>query len=966
MDTQAPRIEDTPGMATDILSDPAAFDMAWAVFDNGVAQLFGAVRSPIEFQADGVRRHFNYLAIRKATRLFINITSYGVRLTFVLSSADTDAIASLFGDNFTKAYTVFRYILLWMNWKIYDPSHYDERYYEAYFNDFSKEERKRVMSSIGSDILQYIETHPDKVLETVATSFKEIVPLLEGDHLVIFWKFFQKLQSNENSPIDDNYTLDNFYSKLSSKQIRRCLLYQHPISPNSPLTSQTDTGTPATFSLVTDLDGWEMLCTSIYVYIAKRYESSSDAGDQAIDGARDLISISFSTDSDPFHQEISLTDKIIHFAPNPTTCISSILNSSIVESKEQRILILRSYVLHCALFGFLRSKGCRILAQLDQLQETMTQQDENSILALHMNTSVYPQLRILESLAQWIRELGATHPFTPPLENLLKEANAHQYSYSSIPSPPILPSSSLTNAHMSSTHHPVSKLKKSVQDCPSAEEVIFQCALALEEVEIHRGDSQSIYAGQNARMVFDLLEMWFEMHPAVVSQKVCQAQLLYPKPLQLIVENIATLFYPDKLYIETHIHAILCRVECDLQTNPIPHIQFLTSLFGNDATLPRKTGYIHPVAPSLIYGAVFQVWELLCGTLLDCLWICLAGMETPRESCEPISYSSEEEKSRSIVGGIPLYHLPEIYREVCDFEADLCMLLEWIKTLIVRFPESILLIVDAWRCRLFPVDMHSSFSHLRDVSFGFLDLISSQKLCQTSKILDKVDAVVAGLLQCLTSLHSSDFLFSDLDINCGFGCVLSSHEFLLSLNRILAKMESELEVRENVMVLPEDSVTSFWVELDLPKVLGFTIGLFYAALCCASELTDVEKVVMFKRYISDPILPDVGNVVFHALGTLSYHSLGIRALLSTPTAVLVLSILQTKTQAAANIQRNALLLLQNMYEHARSDLPKGKLAKFLQCVLQLIFDHLLLYISHNFPDTVDTDPHPNLPIKSTQ
>ncbi|KAH6561668.1 hypothetical protein BASA62_009663 [Batrachochytrium salamandrivorans] len=356
MDTQAPRIEDTPGMATDILSDPAAFDMAWAVFDNGVAQLpqpemerslttlivgldlaqihglLNSIHTSLLNEATSSVRfalllNFKRMVLDAILTIWPLEKLHGclstlhpmecvymiLNSTFVLSSADTDAIASLFGDNFTKAYTVFRYILLWMNWKIYDPSHYDERYYEAYFNDFSKEERKRVMSSIGSDILQYIETHPDKVLETVATSFKEIVPLLEGDHLVIFWKFFQKLQSNENSPIDDNYTLDNFYSKLSSKQIRRCLLYQHPISPNSPLTSQTDTGTPATFSLVTDLDGWEMLCTSIYVYIAKRYESSSDAGDQAIDGARDLISISFSTDSDPFHQEISLTDKIIHF-----------------------------------------------------------------------------------------------------------------------------------------------------------------------------------------------------------------------------------------------------------------------------------------------------------------------------------------------------------------------------------------------------------------------------------------------------------------------------------------------------------------------------------------------------------------------------------------------------------------------------------------------------------------------------
>ncbi|KAH9269402.1 hypothetical protein BASA83_008485 [Batrachochytrium salamandrivorans] len=363
MDTQAPRIEDTPGMATDILSDPAAFDMAWAVFDNGVAQLpqpemerslttlivgldlaqihglLNSIHTSLLNEATSSVRfalllNFKRMVLDAILTIWPLEKLHGclstlhpmecvymiLNSTFVLSSADTDAIASLFGDNFTKAYTVFRYILLWMNWKIYDPSHYDERYYEAYFNDFSKEERKRVMSSIGSDILQYIETHPDKVLETVATSFKEIVPLLEGDHL-------------------------------------------HPISPKLALDFQTDTGTPATFSLVTDLDGWEMLCTSIYVYIAKRYESSSDAGDQAIDGARDLISISFSTDSDPFHQEISLTDKIIHFAPNPTTCISSILNSSIVESKEQRILILRSYVASLCTLWVLRSKGCRILAQ---------------------------------------------------------------------------------------------------------------------------------------------------------------------------------------------------------------------------------------------------------------------------------------------------------------------------------------------------------------------------------------------------------------------------------------------------------------------------------------------------------------------------------------------------------------------------------------------------------------------------
>ncbi|KAK6099443.1 hypothetical protein BDV3_001222 [Batrachochytrium dendrobatidis] len=376
--------------------------------------------------------------------------------TFVLSAADTDAIASLFGNDFIMAYTVFRYILLWINWKIHDPSQHDEWYYEAYFSDFSKDERKRVMSSIGSDILRYVETHPDEMLRTVVDSFKEIVPLLEGDHLIIFWKFFQKLQSNENVPMDASYTLDNFYSKLSSQQIRRCLLFQRPSLIHSPNMAYAIADTPfsATSPVVTDPDGWEMLCTSIHEYVGHRYEQSTALGDQTLQDAQDLITILFYPEADPFHQEISLMDKIVHFAPNPVKCIFSILNSSMITSQDQRTMLLRSFVLHWALFAFLRARGCRTLIDLDQANDYIVQEFGPSTLALHMDIDTYKALPILKSLAQWINELGATHPYTLPLSTLLKEAIAQGSLSACTPPPEAQPRSSLSIVHRSSTHYP--------------------------------------------------------------------------------------------------------------------------------------------------------------------------------------------------------------------------------------------------------------------------------------------------------------------------------------------------------------------------------------------------------------------------------------------------------------------------------------------------------------------------------
>lgn len=44
-----------------------------------------------------------------------------------------------FDDDFEKAYSIFEYILRWINWKVISDG--DESYYETYFSDYERHER---------------------------------------------------------------------------------------------------------------------------------------------------------------------------------------------------------------------------------------------------------------------------------------------------------------------------------------------------------------------------------------------------------------------------------------------------------------------------------------------------------------------------------------------------------------------------------------------------------------------------------------------------------------------------------------------------------------------------------------------------------------------------------------------------------------------------------------------------------
>jgi hypothetical protein len=120
------------------------------------------------------------------------------------SSSEDIQHSHWFNDDSGKAYLVFEYIVRWINWKIEDGGA-DECYYETYFKDYGRQERlhifdyrKRIMSSIGGDMLNYILNYPQSnATDRVVKSLKEIVPLLDNEILLVFWVFFGKLAQSQ-------------------------------------------------------------------------------------------------------------------------------------------------------------------------------------------------------------------------------------------------------------------------------------------------------------------------------------------------------------------------------------------------------------------------------------------------------------------------------------------------------------------------------------------------------------------------------------------------------------------------------------------------------------------------------------------------------------------------------------------------------------------------------------------------
>ncbi|KAI8905533.1 hypothetical protein EDD86DRAFT_211684, partial [Gorgonomyces haynaldii] len=134
---------------------------------------------------------------------------------------DLDTFEGFFGAYPDTAFTVFLYIVRWINWKIVDVDQIDQRFYEAYFHDYSREERKRVVNLMGLDFLRFIQKHPQQQ-KSLLSSLQEIVPLLDMDHLLMLDDFFQ----NEHlDPVQ-------IYVHLSAKHIITVFGFFHSSSPS--------------------------------------------------------------------------------------------------------------------------------------------------------------------------------------------------------------------------------------------------------------------------------------------------------------------------------------------------------------------------------------------------------------------------------------------------------------------------------------------------------------------------------------------------------------------------------------------------------------------------------------------------------------------------------------------------------------------------------------------------------------
>ncbi|KAL2920061.1 hypothetical protein HK105_200127 [Polyrhizophydium stewartii] len=853
--------------------------------------------------------------------------------TFVLSAADTDAISSLFGDDFQRAYTVFWYILLWINWKVHDPAQHDERYYEAYFSDFSRDERKRVMSSIGADILRFLDSHPEQMMQRVVESFDEIVPLLEGDHLLIFWKFYKRLQSNEG----------NLYAKLTQKQISRFLSYQHGISPSSSQTPGTpnmgfSSGPRSAVSIITDVEGWEALCAEILTYIAQQYEQSPQAGERTLcGGASSLLAASAAAVQSLAPHEITPADKIVCCSRNPAGCVISLLRSDCVALAEIGTSLLQSIVLHWGMFEVLQPFGLRALHDLARMHAQIEQQYGARLLALHSDLSLHPSLDIISSLEAWMAELGHSHIFYDPLSSLLARAR---------------------------------------QDCDT-DDLLAECSDALA--------ARPRVSIADASRILDFVDMWLEMHPTIPTREIGRAQLAHPAALQCIVTRAHELSHPDRLFGETHLFAALQRTESDMEANAAAHIQFIASLFfvsdpptshwvfrpptaiidlwrcfavlgitieldellrtGLQANTGKPESASQALFATLVADPASDPATLVCA-MLDGLWLCLPVLVPAKLATlaaaqglegDALSEDSEHETS-------------------AEHAQDTLLLLSWIGAAAEALPDAVSSAIDSWRCRLFPTDADAQFRSSRDGSFGVLELLADTRFEDAPRVRAGVDGLAAGIVRsvAVTSRQSAMrisrwFMVAYLGTRRDLGtCNASCCAFEPIFDVIVDALCIQAELTEGSMEVYD----SFWDELDNNDFVLFCGAVLVVARHVASTKADEGRAAYIRRIasvfemhprvassmeevadsrlvqrlalalglfaadIQPPYSAVVANATLNLYGVCAFHALLVRAILETAAVPSLLEVLQTKTKVAVDLHRNTLLALNIVFEHS--------------------------------------------------
>ncbi|KAI8897483.1 hypothetical protein BC833DRAFT_593711 [Globomyces pollinis-pini] len=258
----------------------------------------------------------------------------------LLSVPNSDSLQQCwFYDDLAHAYRLFEYIVKWTHWKVESDSP-DECYYETYFHDYGRQERKVVINSLGSDILRFIETHPHVYsIESVIKSLNEIVPLLsEQDHLVLFWRFYQKLLLKDDPEDDHNQEDAKFFQSLSALQVRSIIVLQPPVT-NPSLSRRTSA--LAMTSVCKDADGLVTLTECLLAYIATLYTRSTVDGDEFLNQNGDIFQIDLYPISLTKVDQYSIQPicKILnHTKPDQLTqCLTNVLQSRYVNDQYNMI-----------------------------------------------------------------------------------------------------------------------------------------------------------------------------------------------------------------------------------------------------------------------------------------------------------------------------------------------------------------------------------------------------------------------------------------------------------------------------------------------------------------------------------------------------------------------------------------------------------------------------------------------------
>ena len=261
------------------------------------------------------------------------------------------------------------------------------------------------MAFIGEDILRYVGNHPP-VYDQVVKSFKEIVPLLDGDHLVIYWNFISTLQVEctycikirifkfSLAMVDANHHIHQFYFSLSPKQIQSFLLWQfNVLSPSlqSPFTPTQQTS-------VVNYVEWESMAISLISFIGNAYAQDVDMAQKFMCASKSLLTMGYVSIINNL-EEVDFTSddfvipplvRLVHHSSFPNESFIGILSTF----KDLNLCqtALKAVLVHYALFKHMQQKGLTTLSNL-----------ENSCF---INELIQPCTNLVDFFKQWITSLN--------------------------------------------------------------------------------------------------------------------------------------------------------------------------------------------------------------------------------------------------------------------------------------------------------------------------------------------------------------------------------------------------------------------------------------------------------------------------------------------------------------------------------------------------------------------------------